>query len=697
MVKGAVYTGTDVVVQELGERTPECGARDALVEVTLCAVCTSDLHIRRGAVPRARAGTVLGHEFVGVVRALGAEAAARNAALAVGTRVAANCITFCGDCYYCRRGFINNCERGGWELGCRIDGAQQGGLVRVPYADTGLAPIPPAVSDEQALFVGDVLASGYFAVAELGGVRAGDCVAVIGAGPVGLCAMLCARLRGARTVVALDVDPHRLAVAREHAHADLCINPTDAPAGATAAAGDTPEAQIARINEGRGADCVVEAAGTDAAFQLAWRAARPNGTVALVAMYEAPPRFPLPDMYGKNLCWRTGGVDAVHSAELLQHIAAGRLDTRFLVTHRGTLDTLPELYDALEHAHETRCLKCVATVHAPAPIPAALARLQHAEDVRRAAHASGTAAAAAGASTPSPEAAFDAAFAQLAADARACAGDAVRLGDVLARMRECFAAHRLAVSPYAANRAQKAIDALAAQLHDLQAASSQTAVPADLFSFSCPLVETSSSPAATETAAAATTETATTSASATRKGENVVLRGCDGDACRSTTVTDLDGCRVHSAWDAACGPMTLRVLRCTHTVLALAPVAGSVYAEDCTDCVLSVVAHQIRLKNCHRCRVQFVCRSVPVLEACTDIRVAPFVLAGDDAPPHPALQRLVADYGVGTDLGTLNCGTDVRDFMWLSPTTPSPNWSRVAPEPVVLDVPSSSSSSSSQM
>lgn len=689
MVKGAVYTGTDVVVQELGERPTECGPRDALVEVTLCAVCTSDLHIRRGAVPRARAGTVLGHEFVGVVRALGAEAAARNAALAVGTRVAANCITFCGDCYYCRRGFINNCERGGWELGCRIDGAQQGGLVRVPFADTGLAPIPAAVSDEQALFVGDVLASGYFAVAELGGVRAGDCVAVVGAGPVGLCAMLCARLRGARTVVALDVDPHRLAVARAHAGADLCINPDDCTATADGTADGTPEAQIARINDGRGADCVVEAAGTDAAFQLAWRAARPNGTVALVAMYEAPPRFPLPDMYGKNLCWRTGGVDAVHSAELLQHIAAGRLDTRFLVTHRGTLDTLPALYDTLARAHETRCLKCVATVRAPAPVPAALARLQHAEDARRAAHA-----ARAHDHALAPDAALDAAFAQLAADARAAAGDAARTADVLARMRACLAAHRLAVAPCTANRAQRAIDSLAAQLQAL--GGSGSGAPTASFSFSCPLVDDSSS---SPSSSVVETTTATEQeqqqpqkqqpqqTAAPQKGKNVVLRGCGGGACRSTTVADFDGHRVYSAWDAASGPMTLRVLRCTHTVFALAPVAGSVYAEDCCDCVLSVVAHQIRLKNCHRCRVQFVCRSVPVLEACTDIRVAPFVLAGDSAA-RPALQRLVAAYGVGSDLAALNCGTDVRDFMWLAPTTPSPNWSHVEPEPVVLDVPS---------
>lgn len=171
--------------------------RDALVRVTLSTICTSDLHILHGAVPRARDGVVLGHEFVGEVVAVGE----RVNGLRPGQRVAANCITFCGDCWFCRQGYINNCERGGWELGCRIDGCQAE-YVRVPFADSGLTPIPDGVSDEKALLLGDILASGYFG-AELCAIRPGDTVAVIGAGPVGLCAMLCARLFGAAEVIAL--------------------------------------------------------------------------------------------------------------------------------------------------------------------------------------------------------------------------------------------------------------------------------------------------------------------------------------------------------------------------------------------------------------------------------------------------------------------------------------------------------------
>ena len=193
--------------------------RDALVRVTLSTICTSDLHILHGAVPRARDGVVLGHEFVGEVVAVGE----RVNGLRPGQRVAANCITFCGDCWFCRQGYINNCERGGWELGCRIDGCQAE-YVRVPFADSGLTPIPDGVSDEKALLLGDILASGYFG-AELCAIRPGDTVAVIGAGPVGLCAMLCARLFGAAEVIALDTDETRLRVARERGLCRLALNP----------------------------------------------------------------------------------------------------------------------------------------------------------------------------------------------------------------------------------------------------------------------------------------------------------------------------------------------------------------------------------------------------------------------------------------------------------------------------------------
>ena len=170
--------------------------RDAIVKVTLSSVCTSDLHIIRGFVPKAKEGIVLGHEFVGEIVALGSDI--KN--LQIGDRVSANCETFCGECYFCKHGFINNCENGGWMLGCTIDGCQAE-YVRVPYADRGLTLIPDNVSYKQALFVGDILSSGYFG-AELCEIKEGNTVAVIGAGPVGLCFMACAKTFGAGKIIA---------------------------------------------------------------------------------------------------------------------------------------------------------------------------------------------------------------------------------------------------------------------------------------------------------------------------------------------------------------------------------------------------------------------------------------------------------------------------------------------------------------
>lgn len=317
---------------------------DAIVQVTLSTICTSDLHIMHGAVPRAKPGVVLGHEFVGRV----VQAGSGVKTLRPGDRAAANCITFCGECWFCRRGYINNCVRGGWELGCRIDGCQAE-YVRVPYADMGLTRIPEGVSDEQALFLGDILSSGYFG-AELCQLQPGDSAAVIGAGPVGLCAMACARLFGASKIIALDVDESRLALARSLGLADELVNPER----------QDPEQAVRAATEGRGADGVVEAAGGSTSFETAWRIARPNGVVALVAMYEEDQRLPLPSMYGKNLTFKTGGVDAVHCARLMELIRSGRLDVSFLITHKAPLNDILEGYRVFE-AREDGCLKWAVT------------------------------------------------------------------------------------------------------------------------------------------------------------------------------------------------------------------------------------------------------------------------------------------------------------------------------------------------
>ena len=314
--------------------------RDAIVKVTLSSICTSDLHIMRGAVPRAVPETVLGHEFVGEVVEVGS--ALKN--LKKGDRVAANCETFCGECFFCRHGFINNCEKGGWELGCRIDGCQAE-FVRVPFADTGLTKIPENVSYESALFVGDILSSGYFG-AEMCEIKKGDTIAVIGAGPVGLCAMMCAKYLGAGKIIAIDVDASRLEIAKNQKLADFVFNPSDCDV----------EKEVKNLTENRGADGVIECAGAKDTFEMSWKIARPNAIVGVVAMYEEDQILPLPQMYGKNLTFKTGGVDAIHCAKLLDLISKGLISTDFLITHKVSLGNIKNGYELFENKREN-CLK----------------------------------------------------------------------------------------------------------------------------------------------------------------------------------------------------------------------------------------------------------------------------------------------------------------------------------------------------
>lgn len=304
------------------------GDRDAVVRVTLASICTSDLHIKHGSVPRAVPGIAVGHEMVGVVEEAGAAVP-----FARGDRVAVNVETFCGECFFCRRGYVNNCtdRDGGWALGCRIDGGQAE-FVRVPFADTGLTKIPDGVSDEQALFVGDILATGYWA-ADIAEIGKGDTVLVIGAGPTGICAMLCARLKSPARVIVCEKDPVRLRFVREHYPDVLTVAPEDAAA-------------FVREHSGHGgADAVIEAAGTAESFRLGWECARPNAVVVVAALYDAPQMLPLPDMYGKNLTFKTGGVDGCKCGEIMRLVAEGKIDTTPLITHTFAFSELDRAYD----------------------------------------------------------------------------------------------------------------------------------------------------------------------------------------------------------------------------------------------------------------------------------------------------------------------------------------------------------------
>lgn len=308
-------------------------ARDALVRVTLGSICTSDLHIKHGSVPRAVPGITVGHEMVGVVEAVGADVKT----VKPGDRVTVNVETFCGECFFCKKGFVNNCTdpHGGWALGCRIDGGQAE-FVRVPYADQWLNKITDSVTDEQALFVGDILATGFWAT-RISEITEEDTVLIIGAGPTGICTLLCVMLKQPKRIIICEKDAAIAEFVRKHYPDVLLCEPEEC------------EAFVKEHSDHGGADVVLEVAGGRDTFQLAWKCARPNAIVTVVALYDEAQSLPLPDMYGKNLILKTGGVDGCDCAEILHLIEEGKIDTTPLITHRFKLADIEEAYRIFEN------------------------------------------------------------------------------------------------------------------------------------------------------------------------------------------------------------------------------------------------------------------------------------------------------------------------------------------------------------
>ena len=308
-------------------------SRDAIVRVTLSSICTSDLHIKHGSVPRALPGITVGHEMVGIVEEIGIDVGS----VKPGDRVTVNVETFCGECFFCRRGYVNNCTDpdGGWALGCRIDGGQAE-YVRVPFADQGLNKIPDGVTDRQALFVGDVLATGYWA-ARISEITEEDTVLIIGAGPTGICTLLCVMLKKPKRIIVCEKDENRVRFIKEHYPDVYTVLPEECLE------------YVQKNSDHGGADVVLEVAGASFTFRLAWECARPNAIVTVVALYDEAQTLPLPDMYGKNLTFKTGGVDGCDCEETLRLIAEGKIDTEPLITHTYPLSRIEDAYELFEN------------------------------------------------------------------------------------------------------------------------------------------------------------------------------------------------------------------------------------------------------------------------------------------------------------------------------------------------------------
>lgn len=317
---------------------------DAVVRIDTTTICGTDLHILKGDVPTVTEGRTLGHEAVGTVVEVGSGVQD----VQEGDRVLVSCISACGRCAYCRRGLQSQClNGGGWILGHLVDGTQAD-YVRTPFADTSLYKVPEHLSDEQVLFLADILPTGFEIGVKNGGVKPGDTVVVVGAGPVGLSAIMTARLYGPGRVVAVDVADSRLESARELG-ADVTINNSSS---------DAVE-MIREMTDGLGADVVMEAVGVPETFELCTELVCPGGQVANIGVHGQPATLHLETLWIKSITITTGLVDASSTPTLLKLVSEGRLETAPLTTHRFELGEIATAYDVFADAASTNALKVV--------------------------------------------------------------------------------------------------------------------------------------------------------------------------------------------------------------------------------------------------------------------------------------------------------------------------------------------------
>ncbi len=319
---------------------------DAIVRVDAVTICGTDLHILKGDVPAVTDGRILGHEAVGTVVSVGS--GVKN--VKPGDRVLVSCISACGTCRYCRQGSYGQClGGGGWILGHLIDGTQAE-LVRVPFADTSTYPAPDGVSDEALLMLADILPTGYEVGALNGSVRPGDVVAVVGAGPIGLAAILGSKLFSPAHVVAIDKADSRLEAAKQFG-ADIVVNPDQ----------QDPLEVVRSLTDGLGADVAIEAVGIPETFELSAALIRPCGHVANIGVHGAPATLHLEDLWIRNVTITTGLVDTSSTPTLLSLLQGHAVDAGRFVTHHFRLDEFLDAYDVFSRAGETGALKVVLT------------------------------------------------------------------------------------------------------------------------------------------------------------------------------------------------------------------------------------------------------------------------------------------------------------------------------------------------
>jgi alcohol dehydrogenase len=343
-MKALVYHGPGLRSWDNVENPKIQFPTDAIVKIDTATICGTDLHILKGDVPAVKPGTILGHEAVGTIVETGA--AVTN--FQIGDHVLVSCITSCGHCRFCKEGRYGQCTGGGgWIFGHKINGLQAE-YARIPFADNSLYKVPSGLTDEQVLFLSDILPTSFEVGVQNGGVRPGDTVAIVGAGPIGLAAVMTAKLYTPAQIIVIDLDDGRLAKAKEFG-ADVTIN-------------NGREDAVLRVLEltgGLGADVAVEAVGIPATFELAAELIRAGGTLANVGVHGKPVTLHLETLWIKDVTITTGLVDTRTIPQLLSLIGGGRLDPTVLATHRFSLDATMKAYDVFSDAAKTHALKVV--------------------------------------------------------------------------------------------------------------------------------------------------------------------------------------------------------------------------------------------------------------------------------------------------------------------------------------------------
>src|SRR6476659_6282407 len=343
-MKALVYHGPG---QRAWEDVPDPAIQeptDAIVRIDASTICGTDLHILKGDVPAVKPGTILGHEAVGTVTEIGAGVTT----IAVGDRVLVSCITSCGRCRFCKEAKYGLCiGGGGWIFGHLIDGLQAE-YARVPFADTSVYKVPDGLTDEQVLFLADILPTAYEVGVLNGRVEPGDTVAIVGAGPIGLAAIMTAQLHSPGHIVAIDRDSSRLEKALEFG-ADVVIDNSK----------EDPVARVMELTAGLGADVAIEAVGVPETFELCTDLIRPGGRVANVGVHGHPATLHLEKLWIRDVLITTGLVDTTTTPKLLRLIESGRLDPTPFATHRFALADAEEAYDVFGDAAESHALKVV--------------------------------------------------------------------------------------------------------------------------------------------------------------------------------------------------------------------------------------------------------------------------------------------------------------------------------------------------